>query len=464
MSSNKKQLEEKFRITIRGNELIEPGDKIIIGFSGGADSSVLLHLLKQIQNQYKLTLKIVYFDHQLRGRESGRETVFVRNILNGLKIPYILKKINTAEYSKSKKLSIEEAGRELRYNYFENYAKKWGFNKVALGHQLDDQAETVLFNITRGTSIAGLKGIPVKRKISKNSSVYVIRPLLNISREDIVKYIEHNDIRYFTDSSNESYKFARNIMRHKVLKYLENINPRVKNHLKNISEDINEWEGFKSNLLRQTLSKIIVMEKDNKMLDLLVFFRYDKFLQKEIISALWQDVSTRVLRREYIEKSIKNLSRKFVQGVQKIRVDDLFKPQKSSKKIKSKAKFKFDPLRKTELNDRGLSIAGRVFYKRSNEFISDQNNAYFDWSKVNKKCFFLRFRNEGDSFCPFGLLGEKKLSDFFIDQKIPAVERDKIPLIYSGRELIWVVGHRTSEKTKVKANTKKVLKLSIKKL
>ncbi|MBI4051358.1 MAG: tRNA lysidine(34) synthetase TilS [Elusimicrobia bacterium] len=235
----------KFKIHIHQKSLIQKGDKILVAVSGGQDSVCLAHALHLLQKKYGLHLHLVHMHHGIR-RAAGKDALWVQALGRKLNIPTTIRKFNVGVYAKNSKRSLEDAGRKIRYQIFSGEAKRLGFKKVATAHHLDDHVETVLLNLIRGTQAKGLAGIPVKRPLSstRNSqlatrnSVEVIRPLLCFKKSEILGYLKFWKLKYRTDETNRDTHFTRNWIRLKLLPLLESKNPKIREHLLQLSSSL----------------------------------------------------------------------------------------------------------------------------------------------------------------------------------------------------------------------------------
>ena len=222
---------------IKQNQMIQKGEHIIVGVSGGADSVCLFHILRQLQAEGFLTISVVHVNHGLRGDAAQEDEEFTRQLAQQYAISYNSVSVNVEAEAKKRGMSIEEAGRVVRREIFEQYAKEKGASKIALGHHADDQAETVLLNLVRGSGLTGLCGInPVRGQY--------IRPLLNTSKEAIEEYLKAQDYGWQVDETNFSEDYTRNKIRHKALKYLEEINPKASEHIANSAKHLLEIEEY----------------------------------------------------------------------------------------------------------------------------------------------------------------------------------------------------------------------------
>jgi tRNA(Ile)-lysidine synthase len=420
---------KKFERLNKEKELIEYGDKIIVAMSGGPDSVFLYNLLKKIKDKMNLKVYFAHINHGLRGKDSDGDEKFVIKLGETEKIPAYTKKVNIKEYAKLRGLSEEEAGREVRYGFFRELKDRLGATKVALAHNEDDVVETFMFRLIRGTSFKGLEGIPVKRE-------FFIRPVLNYRKEEILKYLDGNQISYCTDKTNFENIYTRNKIRLDLIPSIEKeYNINFKEKIINLISDIGEFNGIiNSNLKKYT--------KDD-ILDVRELKKEEKFIQRTIIS-------------EYLQRFDISVNRNKILEIQKLIYSD------GSKEIYGDCRYRikktYDVLEiveveKIKFNDQligKLTVPGSILwnnYRISAQLINDDQK-----SKEGKNEFYcklrkddvltVRSRKNGDKFYPVGMNGRKKLKDLFIDLKIPKEERNSIPIITNLDEILWVGGIR----------------------
>lgn len=460
--------------TIKKNELINYGDGIVVGISGGYDSVCLLHILFSISSELNLKLYPVHINHMLRGEEALRDENFVKNFCSSIGIDLHVKKIDVAKKSLQDKISIEEAGRNARYEVFNSVAEKMSAAKIAVAHSRNDQAETILMRIIRGTGLEGLKGMEYKRD-------NIIRPLLDIDRTQIESYVNENGLEAITDSSNLHTDYFRNRIR---LNVLPEINKAAR-------IDITE------NLLR--LSKIVVADDD--------FLRYNAelYYEKAIIAEgfgyveldlaelarMHQAIKGRVLRMAILSSCgsitglgyvhIEKLLSLIENGRTGARVDIplgmmaiksytsiIIRRQVAEKHQNFEHKLKIPG--KTDLDIKTANITTQIINFETNascyEFINKSEAAYtkfIDFGKLGNGKYLdivVRNRRDGDTFKPLNSNGTKKLKEYFIDNKIPREERNDFPLIAINKEIIWIIGNKTSDNYKVTDNTNSVLMIT----
>lgn len=457
---------EKVKKTIEKFGLLKNGDKVIIALSGGPDSTALLFTLNALKRQYGLKLHIAHLDHMFRGEEEARKDCdYVLNLANRLKLPFSLGRAKVKEYAKDAGLSLEEAGRHMRYEFLSNIAKDVGANKVALGHTLDDQAETILMRFIRGTGLGGLRGIPPIRRLDGK---FIVRPLIEVWRKDIDEYLRNLKVKPRQDATNLMPKFLRNRIRHELIPYLEKFNPNIKEVLARNAENIvYDYEVLASSV--DEAFKKCAGIKDN-----LVEIRLRNFKTKPL------GLRRQILRKA-IETSKGNLRSIDYSHIENI--EDLIESKRGSLDLPDKMRatktkrsivfykssgFKIPVLKVY----RELSVPGRAFIPELHlsleakfiegraEFKKSRRVEYVDYDKI-KFPLYLRTWEKGDKFRPLGMAKEKKLQDFFVDEKVQRNRRGLIPLIVSGRKIIWVCGLRLSDDVKITKDTKKILQLSI---
>lgn len=460
-------MKKKVINTIIKNNLIEKGDNILVGVSGGPDSMALLYVLKEAKKKIDFNLYVAHVNHGVRGKEADEDEEYVRKVSNKLGIPFYSIKIDMSNYAKENKLSEEEAGREIRYNFFRQVLSKIGHGKIAVAHNKNDQAETLIMRFIRGTGLDGLKGMDYK-----NGNI--IRPLLDVSRDEIERYIKENNIEVRIDKSNFKPIYSRNKIRLELIPFIkENFNENFIDTIYRTSKLMAVDSDFLNKFALEKYEQIIEKEAENK-----IIINREKFLKQH------DSIKSRILRIA-IEKllgHIKGIEEKHIYDAIKLvlhnntgkrihlpkniqigigygyftveKID--FKNEKTNYEyiIDIEKLTKIDEL-KCEITTEILNV-NEVDINKTNRFIK-----YFDYDKIYGN-LYIRNRRPGDKFFPLGMKGKKKLKDFFIDLKVPRDIRDKVPLLVDDCNIIWVVGYRISELCKVKPETKRVLKIQIK--
>ena len=461
--NGKKTFLEKVENTIEKYQMLPLNARVVVGVSGGPDSVALLHLLFRLKSKYNLKLWASCLNHQLRGEEADKEVERVKGFASQLGIPVILESFNVALLAKEEKLSLEEAARRVRYDFFERAAKRVKADKIALGHTASDQIETFLMRMIRGSGLDGLSGIPpVRGKI--------IRPLIEIFREETENYCQKNSLYICIDSSNKKTYFLRNKIRLHLIPYLcKKYNPRLIKSLFHTSEILRE-ENFYLKEKSEEEFKSLLKKKDEKCI----------VLNGEKLSQLHLALQRRVLRKaiqqmkgdlkgvafEHIASILKLDERK---GCKQLDIPGGVVAQREYKNLLIKKAIRkediFSPRSlivpgDTYLPELSIVLKSKIMYNKPSSFGKDSNEAYFDLDKM-KKPLFLRKRKEGDRFYPFGMQGSKKIKDFFINLKIPREKRDKVPLLISKDEIVWIVGYRIDEHFKIRKETKRILKIKV---
>lgn len=416
--------------------LLEQSNKpVIIGLSGGSDSVALLDILQKLG----YNCIAAHCNFHLRDEESIRDENFVKQLTNSYDIKLYKIDFQTTEYAKKHSISIEMAARNLRYEWFEKIRKEVDGQAVATGHHLDDNIETVLINLTRGTGLKGLTGIP-----AKNGNV--VRPLLNTSRKKIKEYLSYNNLSFVEDSTNISTDIVRNKFRHEIIPHLEKINPSLKLTFADTIQNLKGAYNIYNNDIENIKSKIC------KFKDELLYINIESLLQeKEQSTILYEILKDYNFNSSTIRQITENLN--FESG-------KLFYSSTHSL-LKDRTHLIVRPIFSTQNNLEKVKIRSRLLVKDDSFILSkDNRTVHLDADKIN---YPLTVRNweSADSFYPLGMKGKKKLSDFFIDLKINRFEKEKILVLLSQDEIIWVVGYRIDERFKVDENTKNIIELQI---
>ncbi|WP_427339292.1 tRNA lysidine(34) synthetase TilS [Caloranaerobacter sp. DY30410] len=459
-------MKEKVIDTIIKNNLIEKGDNILVGVSGGPDSMALLYVLREAKEKIDFKLYVAHVNHGVRGKEADEDEEFVRKVSDELGIPFYSIKVDMSKYAKENKLSEEEAGREIRYNFFRQVLSQLGNGKIAVAHNKNDQAETLVMRFIRGTGLDGLKGMDYK-----NGDI--IRPLLDVSRDEIEKYIKENNIEVRIDKTNFKPIYSRNKIRLELIPFIkENFNKNFIDTIYRTSRLMAIDSDFLKKYALEKYEQMIHKETKNKII-----------INTEKFSKQHDSIKSRILRIA-IEKllgHIKGIEEKHIyDAINLVFNNNTGKRINLPKNIQISIGYGYFTVEKIDLKDEITNYEYIINIEKSTkidelkcEIITEvldvnevdiKNNRfikYFDYDKIYGN-LYIRNRRPGDKFFPLGMKGKKKLKDFFIDLKIPRDIRDKIPLLVDDRNIIWVVGYRISEIYKIKPETKRVLKIQIK--
>ena len=451
--------------TIKKYNLIQKGDKIVIGLSGGPDSMALLYVLLDIREEIDFNIHIAHVNHGIRGKDALADEKFVEKLAKKLNLPYYSKTVNMDKYAKEQGISSEEAGRKLRYGFFREILFKIGGGKIAVAHNRNDQAETLLMRFFRGTGIDGLKGMEYE-----NGDI--IRPILGIERKEIEKYLLDKNIDSRLDKTNLEPIYNRNRIRLELIPYIEeNYNPNIIDTLWRTSKIASIDSDFLEEYTQKTYNKLVKKKtKHSIILDESLFLKEHKSIQQRIIRNSILDINDNL--QGFTEKHISYILRLFLEGgtgksidlidniIAKTSYGDFIIEKKREVKKKDFL-YKINMEGFTYIDESGHEFKTEVFpFEKIDINKKDRFVKYFDYDKI-KGGLYVRNRKDGDRFIPYGMKGSKKIKDYFIDEKIPKEERDRIPLVTDRENILWVAGYRSSDLYKVTNNTKNVLIISI---
>lgn len=441
---------------IAENQLIRAGEKIIIALSGGIDSMVLLDSLYKIKNILKLSLSIAHINHQLRGNESDEDEEFVKEVAKKYSLDCYVERVNTSLVAESKKISIQEAARILRYDFFNKVRTSIGFTKIATAHNADDNTETILLNIFRGSGIQGLTGIPVIR-----NDIAAIRPLLFASRKDIEMYALENKIPYRVDSSNLKTDYLRNFIRRELIPLIkENINPNISTVFNRTSKLFNGLENFIELQIKTIRPELIIFSSNEEIIiDFNKLSSHPEFLQEYFLYKIAKEFTKHDLTFATAQAMLKVANSQSGTSCS-IKLNAIFYKDRDRCILKYITPTK--PFRSTIKPDRVYEFEHFIFeskYVEKAEFNSDSNIEYVDADIVGENMILRNWR-EGDWFFPLGSNIKKKLSDFFIDKKIPIFNKHQIPILESNGRIVWICGLQIDDRFKITENTKNIMKLT----
>ena len=450
--------EQKVLRLIERHNLIKRGDKLLLALSGGRDSVYALIFLKKFQAKLNIELAALHVNHLLRGEESDEDEKFCKTLCEKEGIEYYSVKVDVKKFAAENKFSIEEAARELRYKNLDEYLQFSKSDKIVTAHIQEDNTETVLFNMLRGTGLKGLAGIPLKRN-------KVIRPFLTLSKEEITNYLVENNIDFRDDSTNEDISFKRNYLRLEILPMLrKNINPALDENIFKLSEIVtNSYSVIKDLVSSEAIKNII---KNDNSLEIKLNIRTDlndKLLSEAIkisyeemfgITPSFTDLQSIIeLMNLQVGKRI-DLSSNFT--VVRERESIVISVREIEKVIEEKI-IGFDEV--IEIGN--VTIGCEPVEKEMIEYEKSKNVEYIS-ADIFANSFTIRKWRNGDTFKPLGMDGTKKISDFLTEQKVKSGERKDQFVLVNKRNIVWVVGLRIDDRFKVTNKTKKVLKLWVK--
>lgn len=431
---------------ISQNQLFEERQHLLLAVSGGVDSVVLVDVLSHFQSY---SLSIAHCNFQLRGKESDQDETFVAHLAQEYQLPLFVKRFDTQEFASKNKLSIQVAARQLRYAWFDEVLLSQQIPLLVTAHHQNDNIETVIYNLAKGTGIAGLHGI-----LPKNGNI--ARPFLCVSKEEILQYATKNQLTWREDSSNESDKYSRNLIRHHIIPILKQLNPNLESTFQENTEKIYAVENvfrstvkeFKNRVLKEIDAiyyldiEVIRKESENqiKLYEILKDFGFNYSQIKQIINTL--DSEAGKLFTSHTHTLVKDRKHLVLAPIQA--KNEAIKFEKKS------------PI----VTHHNFTLELYIFSKSPDiQFPTDANIAYLDFDKLSENLTVRNFE-QGEEFYPLGMKGKKKkLSDFLNDIKIPLNLKNQVLLLLSDKQIAWVIGHRIDDRFKITEKTQTVLEV-----
>ena len=448
---------------IRTNTLIQPHDRILVGVSGGPDSTALLHLLHRLAYLWSISLGVVHFDHALRGAESRADASWVAELAAGFNLPFYLGTDDVRRHQREKKISLQTAARQLRLKFFQEVKQKHHYHTLALGHTADDQVELFFLRLMRGAGPEGVKGM------WPHSKAGIIRPFLGISKDQIISWLNSEGLAYRFDKSNLSRNYRRNQLRLELIPQFKKYNPRFGEAITRFQALLQEQEEYLHHEAYRILSKWL--SSDNSPVQ----------LSAANILALHPTLQKRVLRLACAQAGVpvERLTSRHVSAALY-----LCRQTKPSGEISLPGNWRLvkeNTLVVWQIKPTSC-LPGSEYVFFEEEGTCTFLNWTFSWTTIpaphwdnsihnfpgvvlmdyQRLHFPLKLRTlrSGDRFQPLGMSGSKKLQDFFVDEKIPRSRRPCIPLLVSGEEIIWLAGHRLAESVKITPQTRCIFKLT----
>lgn len=447
-------LTEKVLNTINRFEMMGQGDLVIAGLSGGPDSVCLVHVLHTLKPKLKIEILPVYVNHGLRPDEIPKEIDFCKDFVSSLGYELIVKEVDVMGYVKATGLNKQEAARQLRYNALNEALLEKKAQAIAVGHNADDQAETLLMRLIRGTGPEGLQGIPPVRG-------NIIRPLIEIERKEIEEYLFRNGLNYIVDSSNLRIEYLRNWIRLKVIPLLKEKNPSIVMTLTRLAEIFSEEERFYEIEVTKALMRTI-SQKSDKMIELFLkpLETMDTRLLRRLLRRAVNEVfSLRGLNFIHIEEMVRLIKRGktgdriFIKGnIRAIKGYSTFTIT-SEEPLKLK-EYLFSIPGSIWIEEKGYRIIAEYSESRPEDLGDGRTRIVIDRDRLRGDTLKIRHWLPGDYFYPLGFGKKKKLQDFFVDLKVPRDERQSIPIVVEDGDIIWIVGYRMDHRYRVRDETK----------
>jgi len=470
--------------TIKANGLIRPGDAVLVALSGGPDSVALFEGLLRIRKGLSFSIYAAHLNHRLRGWESDEDERFVRNLAEERVVPLIAEARHVKRVQKRRGGSIEEVAREVRYAFLRKAAGKCRATKIALGHNLDDNVETFLMNLIRGSGLKGLSGIPLSRKEGK---FVVIRPLLETTRSEILAFLKREKLAYREDRSNLDTALTRNKIRHELLPRLEQEhNPQIKRILIETARRLGEADECLSAAIAEVEKECLHISPARIAVSINRLRGHAPALGREFLRRVLEARLGLAGERQKLEQIWQLVAGTRKEGI------GLGKGLLACREYEQllfveEAKLKARPFEKklripcdVFLAELGVQISAKFVERKDVKIRAKQPprfgevwrkvqqghrqsfEEYFDASAIHGDSVVVRTRREGDAFQPLGMRGSRKVKQLFIDEKVPVTLRERIPIFDIEGEILWVVGYRPASKFAVTESSKRLLHLLMK--
>ncbi|MGB0390613.1 MAG: tRNA lysidine(34) synthetase TilS [Salibacteraceae bacterium] len=432
-------------LVIAKNTVLDKENRVLVGVSGGADSIVLAYVLHH--NGY--SIGIAHCNFGLRGTDADADEQFTKSFAKSLGVPFYSILFETKNYAETRKVSIQMAARDLRYFWFKKLCKEKGFDQIAVGTHLTDNIETFIFNAVKGTGLSGLRGI-------KSVNEKVVRPLLEVTKEDIYSFANANGLQWREDDSNQSIKYHRNKIRHKILPVMREINPNLEATFQRNFNNLKRVDAFVLNEIQRVWKDWL--EQDNKGFKIKIENIKSHGFADVVLQYQLAPLGFNSVHVQNLLETIKGQPGGMVSSKDyHIYVD------REYVFVQEKRHFNVsDDYRITEFLGEithPIPLVFKDLLPQNVVFTSSTKDAFFDFDKLEFP-LTLRKWQAGDKFAPFGMKGVKKVSDLLIDLKVPKHKKEDVWVVASGSNICWVVGFRSSDKFKVTAETNRVYKIS----
>lgn len=469
--------------TIESDRLLPSEGRLVLGVSGGADSVAMLHAICEI-NQARgrpWTLHVGHLHHGIRGGAADEDAQFVKDLADQLGLPATIEQVDVPGLAKARDMSIEEAAREARYAYLERLCLHTESHYILLAHHADDNAETVLHRVLRGTGLRGLAGIAPVRLLSPGSDIRVIRPLLKFRRQDVLEFLRARGLPWREDHTNTQTSLTRNRIRHEILPLLESkINKQVKEALLRLAEQARATDAYLSETAQRTLETLVISRNDCELtVNLPALLKRSRVIQAELVrqAFLWLRVGEQQIDRRHVMAVLRLAE----QGRTNKRINLPGRLTVARRYDRLVFSLPNGNLPSEEYTEIAVKVPGRTILRRRRIWLetqvlpfepdllrqarekSDPWTEYLDFDQVSPP-LIIRPKRVGDRFWPLGSPGSKKLADFFSERKVDPPDRSRIALVCDQLGPIWIMGMRIDERVKLRRHTTRVLQMTAKPL
>lgn len=455
-------IENKFLDTIKEYDMLDRGDHILVAVSGGADSTALLHLLEACKEKLKISLHVAHLNHAIRKGDAELDVRFVQSLAQKLRLPITVETFDVQSYAKEEKMGLEEAARQVRYAFYDRVANQVNANKIAVGHSADDNVETFLMRLLRGSGIKGLCGIPPERG-------RIIRPLIKIWRREIEDYVGFLKLVPRRDHTNYESRYLRNRVRLKLIPQLRIYNVNIKEIILQTILLLTDDSGYLESIAEEALAEVYISRKENELkLDIEKIDEWEYPIQGHLLRKAIERIKGNLFELSYkhIRKVLEKLGSAeswelhlpggiFVSGNQLELIISREKPKTIPRKS-----FYYSLAIPGEIELKEIGKKLLVSFEEEVQLSDNPKVAFVAHSALGKN-IIVRSKEDGDRFVPYGMKGSKKLQDYFVDEKIPVKDRESIPIVESQGKIVWLAGKRLDDRAKITGNTKKFVKLEL---